>query len=147
VSADAAELIKPGFWEHLRPGSTSRKPTVEWLDPPTKNDEERPEIVRLRVNNANGGFLVLADTYFPGWTATVSEGGGAKEAPILPAYGVMRAVQLPAGVSSVRVEFQYRPWSWRIGAMVSLISLCLLALLLGFTLFQSRFYTQGEGVA
>jgi hypothetical protein len=31
--------------------------------------------------------------------------------------------------------------------MVSLISLCLLALLVGFTLFRSRFYTQGAGVA
>ena len=64
-----------------------------------------------------------------------------------PAYGVLRAVELPAGSSSVVVEFRYRPWSWRVGAMVSLISLCLLALLVGFTLFRSRFYTQGAGVA
>jgi hypothetical protein len=130
-------LITPQFWQGLRPGSTSRKPTVEFLPPPTKNDEDRPEIVRLRVSGANGGYLVLADTYFPGWTATVAEaGGGAREVPILPAYGTLRAVPLPAGSSSVRVEFQYKPMSWRIGVLVSLSSLCLLALLIGFTIFR-----------
>jgi hypothetical protein len=148
VSKDAAELMPEGFWKKLSAGSTARKPTVDFLPPATKEDD-RPEVVRVRVSGANGGFLVLADSYFPGWTATVIDGGrgGAREVPILPAYGVLRAVELPAGSSSVVVEFRYRPWSWRVGAMVSLISLCLLALLVGFTLFRSRFYTQGAGVA
>jgi hypothetical protein len=158
VSLDAQRVIAPAvndadrakqekaFWSNLRPGSTSARPTIQILPPPTKNDEERPEIIRLRVNNASGGFLVLADTYFPGWTATVFDGSGAgREVPILPAYGVLRAVQLPAGSSSVRVEFQYRPWSWRIGVMVSLISLCLLAILIGFTLFRTTFSDRDAG--
>jgi uncharacterized membrane protein YfhO len=92
------------------------------------------------VSGASGGYLVLADQYFPGWTATMADGSGsAHEVPILPAYGVMRAIALPAGSPSIRVEFQYKPWSWRIGAMVSLISLCLLALLIGFTMFRNAF--------
>jgi hypothetical protein len=140
IGAHTESLITPKFWEQLRLGSTARKPTVEFLPPPTKNDEDRPEIVRLHVSGASGGYLVLADQYFPGWTATMADGSGpAHEVPILPAYGVMRAIALPAGSPSIRVEFQYKPWSWRIGAMVSLISLCLLALLIGFTMFRSAF--------
>src|SRR5207253_1982015 len=95
VAHDAKDLITPKFWDDLRPGSTASKPTVQFLPPPTKNDQDRPEIIRLRVNNASGGYLVLADTYFPGWTATMFDGGGSgREVPILPAYGVLRAVQL-----------------------------------------------------
>jgi hypothetical protein len=136
-------MITPKYWEALRPGSSARKPTVEFLPPPTKNDEERPEIVRLRVSGASGGYLVLADTYFPGWTATISEANGpARDVPILPAYGTLRAVALPAGSSTLRVDFQYKPLSWRIGVMISLTSLCLLALLIGVTLFRQTFSVQ-----
>ena len=43
-----------------------------------------------------GGWLVLADTYFPGWTATIiPQQGKEQPAAIWPAYGVMRAVKLP----------------------------------------------------
>jgi hypothetical protein len=139
IDAKTELLLTPRFWQQLRPGSFARKPTVEFLPPPNA-DEDRPEIVRLRVSGASGGYLVLADQYFPGWTATLADGScPAHEVPILPAYGVMRAIALPAGSPSIRVEFQYKPWSWRIGSMISLISLCLLALLIGFTMFRTAF--------
>jgi hypothetical protein len=147
VAHDAEHLTTGDFWDKLAPGSTARKPTVQFLPPPTKNDQDRPEIVRLRVNNASGGYLVLADTYFAGWTATMFDGvSSGREVPILPAYGVLRAVQLPVGSSSIRVEFQYRPWSWRLGVMISLTSLCLFALLIGFILFR-RTFTDPAGAA
>jgi hypothetical protein len=143
VTADDERLIPSGFWGQLRAGASSRKPVVEFLPPPTKTDEDRPEIVRLHVSGASGGYLVLADQYFPGWTATLADGNTpAHEVPILPAYGVMRAVALPAGSPSIRVEFQYKPWSWRIGAMVSLMSIGLLVLLIGFTMCRDAFFTE-----
>jgi hypothetical protein len=67
------------------------------------------------------GFLLLLDTYFPGWSATVN---GLK-APILRADYNFRAVQLPAGNSTVR--FVYQPWSFRLGIVLCAISLSVLA--------------------
>lgn len=136
------------FWESAIPdeawshkgSSFSRGATVTLL-PPARGEEDRPEIVRLQVSGAGGGYLVLADSYFPGWTATISErGGGAavKDLPVLPAYGVLRAVSLPPGVSSAVVEFRYRPWGWRIGLMISAIAFCLFILLAGVTMLPRR---------
>jgi hypothetical protein len=50
----------------------------------------------------------------------------------------MRAVPLPAGGGSVTVEFRYRPWSWRIGLMVSAMAGCLFLLLVGVAMLPRR---------
>jgi hypothetical protein len=139
--------IPPEAWTQT--GSPARKPTVRFL-PPAAPEQERPEVVRLQVTGAAGGYLVLADTYFPGWVATVSDGGSGpvKEVPVLPANGVMRAVPLPPSASSVTVELRYRPWSWRIGAMTSVTATCLFALLTGLTLLPGRrTKSENSGVA
>jgi hypothetical protein len=140
------ELTKPLPWESQIPdeawnrkgSSFSRGATVTFL-PPARGEEDRPENVRLQVSGASGGYLVLADSYFPGWTATIGEGSaGVKELPVLPAYGVLRAVPLPPGLSSAVIEFRYRPWMWRIGLMTSAIALCLFILLAGVTMLPRR---------
>jgi hypothetical protein len=63
------------------------------------------------------GWLVVADTYFPGWVAEVD----GVAAVIEPAYGVFRAVRVPPGPH--RVRFRYRPASWRWGSTVSGLAL------------------------
>ncbi len=78
-----------------------------------------PDDVRLEASLASPGYLLLLDTYFPGWRATVN---GAP-APIYRADFNFRAVPLPAGKSTV--IFSYRPESLRIG-----IYLCALGILL-----------------
>jgi len=74
---------------------------------------DEPERVVLRVHAPAAGFLLLADQYTPGWSATVD---GAP-ADVLRADHVFRAVEVPAGASEV--VFRYRPWSLRIGALIS----------------------------
>ena len=146
LSNDAQRLLDerltsdPQFW--TRSGLNGARARVQFL-PPVKGETDRPEVLRLQVTGAIGGWLVLADSYFPGWTATVTAPDErtsspiAKEVPVLPAYGVLRAVPLPQGVPSVHVEFHYRPWSWRIGALISLSAICLFVLLVGLTLFRA----------
>ncbi|MCW5873396.1 MAG: YfhO family protein [Anaerolineales bacterium] len=65
--------------------------------------------VLVNVETQQGGWLLLADTYYPGWHARID---GAP-AEIQPAYGVFRAVQVPAGQHEV--EFRYQPRSFAIG--------------------------------
>jgi hypothetical protein len=59
------------------------------------------------------GFLLLLDTYFPGWTATVN----GQPTKIYQADYNFRAVPLPAGKSTV--HFYYRPKSFRLGLALS----------------------------
>jgi uncharacterized membrane protein YfhO len=73
-----------------------------------------PERVDVAVRTERPAVLVLADAWFPGWTATVD---GAPT-PVLKADLLLRAVPVPAG--SHRVGFRYRPLSVRVGAIVSL---------------------------
>jgi hypothetical protein len=64
------------------------------------------------------GILVLADSFYPGWRAYVD----GKEERIMRANLFFRAVSLPAGKH--RVEFRYKPMSFTIGLVVSIVTLC-----------------------
>jgi hypothetical protein len=77
---------------------------------------DEPERVVVRATASDRALLVLADTWFPGWHATLD----GREAPIVRTDQLLRGVVLPAGEHTV--EFAYRPWSWRLGWIVSLLS-------------------------
>lgn len=85
--------------------------------------EYQPEEVVLDVRLEAPGVLVLADTWYPGWRATVD---GAP-ATLLRANYLFRALLLPAGQH--RVQFEYRPASLSRGAGISLAAAVLLALI------------------
>jgi uncharacterized membrane protein YfhO len=63
---------------------------------------------------ADAGYLVLADTHYPGWNATTD--GLASE--ILPANHAFRAVQLSKGQHTV--VFEYAPVSFRLGLWLTI---------------------------
>lgn len=66
-------------------------------------------------------MLVLTDTYFPGWTASVD----GRPASVEQVDYLLRGVVVPAGTH--QVEFRYRPVSWRIGWIISAAALIVLA--------------------
>lgn len=146
VAYDSKELADddPTVWTRTSLSSRT-KPAVQFEPGPAK-EGDRPEVITLKVTGASGGYLVLADTYFPGWTARLSVGSGVpQDVPILPANGVMRAIPLPRSAGAVTVEMRYRPWPWRIGAAVSLGAIGLFVLLVGLALIKPRsFETTGE---
>jgi len=76
----------------------------------------RPEEIRLRVETDAPGYLVLTDTYYPGWIAQVD----GQPAPIRRAYLYFRAVRLDSG--DHQVAFLYRPASTRRGLQASLVA-------------------------
>ncbi|MET0836633.1 MAG: YfhO family protein [Thermoleophilaceae bacterium] len=75
------------------------------------------EDVEVTVRTRRPGLLVLSDLHYPGWKAEV-EGG---EVEIERVNYLMRGVRVPAGKSTV--TFSYRPLSFTIGAIVSLLAL------------------------
>ena len=80
----------------------------------------RPNHVTLKTRQEGNGFLVLNDTYFPGWTVTVD----GEEATILKANHYYRAVELGPGEHTL--EFDYFPVGFKKGLIVSAVSLLIL---------------------
>lgn len=93
---------------------------------------------------AEPGWLVLGDSYFPGWRAFVRPQGSSEEAEqeveIVRADGNFRAVFLQAGAWTVR--FKYSPNSVKIGAFVSFIAAMTVLFLSGLYLW--RFFYREE---
>jgi len=93
--------------------------------------------VTIRSNQDCASWLVLSDSYFPGWLAYTDE----KEAPLYRADYNFRAVFVPAGAHTIR--FKYSPLSFRVGAIGSFLGAMIL--LLGFAyLAWRRFYRADE---
>ena len=81
--------------------------------------------VEIQTTTLQPGLLVLSDSYFPGWTATVN--GSPRE--IHRVDVALRGVLIPSGEHTV--VFEYQPRWFQIGVVVSLIGwLLTLALLL-----------------
>jgi len=69
-----------------------------------------------------GGYLVVDDGWFPGWTATVD----GHDTPVLRADYLLRAVRLPPGQHAVRMV--YAPLTYLAGAAITLATTLLLLL-------------------
>jgi hypothetical protein len=76
-----------------------------------------PDRAVLRAALSDPGFLVLVNTYEPGWHVLVD----GQKAPLLRANVTFQGVALSQGVH--RVELIYRPLSVVIGAGISLVTL------------------------
>jgi hypothetical protein len=70
--------------------------------------------VSCLVETTTPGYLVLLDSYYPGWIAYVD----GEKTDILRANYTFRAVRLPTGRHTV--EFRYRPWTVLAGLCISL---------------------------
>ena len=73
----------------------------------------RPNHVTVKTVQQGSGFLVLMDSYFPGWTVKVD----GEEKPILKANHFYRAVQLDPGTHTL--EFDYFPEGFKVGLIIS----------------------------
>ncbi len=89
-----------------------------------------PERVEIQVRSAQDALLVLSDSFYPGWQATVD--GAA--APILAVNGLVRGVSVAAGTHTV--IFEYRPQGWQRGLWISGVGVLIWLGLLGLALFE-----------
>jgi hypothetical protein len=93
---------------------------------------DRDELVSLRADLRRPGYVVLDDSYYPGWQATVDD----HPAKIVPANENFRAVAVGAGVHVI--DYRYRPNSFRVGALISIIAAAGLFAMLGIILVRRR---------
>lgn len=73
---------------------------------PARVDDESVDEVTASGTSPRAGWLVLTDSWAPGWSARVN----GKETPVVIANGAQRAVAVPAGAFTV--EFVYQPLGW-----------------------------------
>lgn len=85
---------------------------------------DEPRRVSITTSHDAGAWLVLVDTDYPGWHASLD----GEPAVIHRANGAFRAVRVPAGEHEV--VFEYRPASVQVGGVVSVAGLLVLAWLL-----------------
>ena len=76
--------------------------------------EHAPNRVRIQARMACKGMVVLSDTFFPGWHASID----GSSAPIYEVNEAMRGVVVPAGTHTL--TFQYRPLSVIAGFLLTL---------------------------
>jgi hypothetical protein len=121
----------------LRPGFDPRKEVVlsnapldvlthgaEWTEDfmgRTEVSVDTSSEIRLKVEASAPAYLLLTDTWYPGWRATVDE----NEVPIYRANLSFRALAVPAGHH--QIVFRYQPESLRGGIQITVLSLVLVA--------------------
>ncbi len=93
---------------------------------------DEPEFIQIRTETSGAGYLVLADTWFPNWKATVDQ----VETEVFKANGWMRAVQVPAGEHIV--EFTYSSHDVVTGGIISSITILVIVALILLTKFKER---------
>ena len=94
--------------------------------------QDTPLAIQIQTSSADSSILVVADTFYPGWNATVD----GQSTPIYRANLAFRAVIVPAGRHTVTMT--YDPASLRIGMLVSGASILALALIVGVGVAQAR---------
>jgi len=65
---------------------------------PAEITSYKPNKVDISVDAPENGYLVLTDTFYPGWKVTVD----GTLAEILPAFGAFRAVRVSKGIHTVK---------------------------------------------
>ncbi|MCH7855837.1 MAG: hypothetical protein IIB37_03725 [Gemmatimonadetes bacterium] len=99
--------------------------SVEWIERNNNN-------MTLRVSADRPAILILADNWFPAWKARVD----TEEVPVLRANHSLRAVPISAGEHTV--EFYYESDQLRWSLRLTLLSLAVVAALIGTDWIRSR---------
>jgi hypothetical protein len=85
--------------------------------------ESEPARIKYESNSTGNGLAVFSEIYYPkGWTATID----GKNATILCADYVLRALEIPAGKHTI--EFKFEPKPYFIGNKITMTSCWLLLL-------------------
>jgi hypothetical protein len=91
---------------------------------------DEPEQIVVRTASPSSTTLTIADTYYPGWRASLD----GRPVDLGPVERLFRGVQVPAGEH--QVELRYAPLSLQIGLWSSAVGLLTCALVAGLGAFR-----------
>jgi hypothetical protein len=94
--------------------------------------DHKPNYLKYQSHSSRPALAVFSEIYYPGWKATID----GKDAPVMRADYILRALEVPAGDHTI--EFSFEPKPYVVGNKVTMASswLALLILLgcIGWTL-------------
>ena len=93
---------------------------------------ETPLDLTIAVESPDGGMLVVADSDYPGWSATLD----GSSTTIYRANLAFRAVAVPPGTHTVTMSYQ--PRSFMLGLIASALSLAVCGILIAVALIRQR---------
>jgi len=91
-----------------------------------------PQEIIINTKTDNPQMLFISDNYYPGWKAYIDN----QETKIYRTDYTFRSIYLPKGTHSVK--FVFEPASFRIGALVSLLSVVIILLIIFLRLNKMR---------
>lgn len=95
--------------------------------------EENPVSMTLRVNASEDGWLMVSESWYPGWEATID----GEKSEVARGFVLFQTVNIPAGEHII--ELKYKPLSFLFGSMISGLSLIFLSII-GFLERRKRIH-------
>jgi hypothetical protein len=96
--------------------------------------EERPGVQKVEAEASHAGYLVVLDTFAPGWRAEID----GRDVPVLRANGVFRAIALPPGRHEIVCRYVPDPL-----VRAGVPALALFGALLGLVAYRLRAWAGG----
>jgi len=109
-----------------------KKPTVPNLESAVRVVTYENNRIVLEVDSPEAAFLFMSEAHYPGWKAYVN----GREEEILQADYAFRAI--PVGPGSHRIEMVCQPASFKVGLVVSLLTMVLLLTGWAFAAIRKR---------
>ncbi|MEE2713849.1 MAG: hypothetical protein VX913_13855 [Planctomycetota bacterium] len=98
-------------------GVSSQHPTAEGMDT-VQFQRQDPGRLAMTATTRGAGWLVVNDTWFPGWRAWITDESGSRtEVPVARAWTAFMAI--PIGVGEQKIELEYRPRSITVGVVLT----------------------------
>jgi hypothetical protein len=106
-AAVARELVENGSIDPFAVALIDRDSELDGSAPSDGNDtvtvlESEPEIMRYQVSTSAPGMLVTTEVAYPAWKAYIN----GEPVEIATAFGLLRAVEIPAGTHEVEFRFE-----------------------------------------
>ncbi len=139
-SAQAAvsrELVENGSIDPFKVALIDRDSDLDGTAPSDGNDsvrvlESEPEIMRYQVSTASPGMLVVSEVAYPAWKAYVD----GEPVEIATAFGLLRAVEIPAGTHEVEFRFESPNEVW--GMALTIAALLAAGALLAWNRLEAK---------
>ncbi|MES2503655.1 MAG: hypothetical protein V4534_02130 [Myxococcota bacterium] len=110
--AQTTVIELPEIWTDTLP-----TPTPGISNQIVASEDVSPDLLKISVNFKQKGFLVISDTFYPGWKTYLD----GRETQIFPADLMFRAISSPIGKH--QIELIYDPISFKIAAWVTVLGL------------------------
>lgn len=133
----ARQLVENGEIDPYAVALIDRASELDGTIPSDGNDsvtviESEPEIMRYEVSSSTPGMLVTSEIVYPAWKAYID----GEKVDIATAFGLLRAIELPAGTHVVEFRFESPNEVW--GMALTIVAVLATGALLAWSKLEAK---------